>query len=80
MPLHICDPETDALVRRLAKERGVSLTEAVHWAVSCELARIDGAEVPLAERLAPIQARLKTYEKTGLVADKAFFDDLWSKS
>jgi antitoxin VapB len=80
MPLHISDPETDSLVRRLAKERGVSLAEAVHWAVSRELARIDGAETSLAERIAPIQARLKTCGKTGLDADKAFFDDMWSES
>ncbi|MBW8784950.1 MAG: type II toxin-antitoxin system VapB family antitoxin [Novosphingobium sp.] len=39
MALSIKDPETDALVRRLASERGVNYTAAVRLAVSNELAR-----------------------------------------
>ncbi len=43
MPLSIKDPETDALVRKLARALGLSLTGAVRHAVTNELAR----DVPL---------------------------------
>lgn len=39
MALSIKDPETDALVRKLAKARGTSFTGAVRLAVENELAR-----------------------------------------
>lgn len=39
MALSIKDPETDALVRRLAKARGTSFTGAIRLAVENELAR-----------------------------------------
>jgi antitoxin VapB len=42
MALSIKDPETDALVRRLARARGVSFTSAIKLAVNNELAK----EVP----------------------------------
>ena len=57
MAISIKDPETDELARRLAKETGESLTEAIRLAVrerlERELRRGDG----LAERLLEIGRR-----------------------
>lgn len=71
MALHIRDRETDELVRRLAEIRNVGLTEAVKLAVGNELRRL-----PLAERIRPYQERIARAGRTGLKADKAFFDEL----
>ena len=74
MPFHVRDPETDNLVRELAKRRGIGLTEAVKLAVGAELRRC-GADDRI-ERVREIQARLAARPRSGLLADKAFFDDL----
>jgi len=37
--LHITDPETDGLVRRLAASRSLGVTEAIKLAVTNELAK-----------------------------------------
>jgi antitoxin VapB len=71
MALHIRDAETDRLVRQLAEVRGIALTEAIRIAVGNELRR-----VPLRERVRPLQDRLEAAGKTGLKADKAFYDNL----
>ncbi|AQR61542.1 transcription factor [Brevundimonas sp. LM2] len=76
MAFHVRDKETDALVRELALRRGVGLTEAVRLAVEGELAR-QGREV--AEKRARVSALLNevdAWPRTGLKADKAFFDEL----
>src|SRR5437868_4142085 len=52
MAFHVRDPETDALVRRLAKKEGVGLTEAVKLAVQAKLN--DASRVPLGEKLKKI--------------------------
>jgi antitoxin VapB len=75
MPFHIRDPETDILVRQLAHKRGLGLTEAVKLAVSAELKR-EAEKVPLRERIRPLQAEVAAWPRTGLKADKAFFDEL----
>ena len=75
MAFRIRDPETDRLVRQLATMKGIGLTEAVKLAVAEELRR-ERQAVPLWERLKPIIESLEKYEDTGLVVDKAFFDDL----
>jgi len=75
MAFHIRDPETDTLVRELARKRGVGLTEAVKLAVGAELKR-DVDQIPLRERIKPLQAEIAAWPRTGLKADKAFFDDL----
>jgi antitoxin VapB len=75
MAFHIRDEETDTLVRTLAKQKGVGLTEAVKLAVQGELKREKEA-IPLWERLQPIQDRVLAHPPTGLEADKAFFDEL----
>jgi antitoxin VapB len=75
MPFHIRDPETDTLVRELARRKGIGLTEAVKLAVSNEL-KNDAARVPLRERLRQISEHIAAYPDTGVQSDKAFFDDL----
>lgn len=75
MILHVRDDLTDALVRKLAQQRGLSLTEAVREAVEQALER-DQRKEPLWERTADIRARLGAYPRTGQVADKEFFDSL----
>lgn len=78
MAFHIRDPETDALVRLLAKRKGVGITEAVREAAERELAR-EGEKLSLWERTADLRAEVASYPKTGLKADKAFFDDMWGQ-
>lgn len=74
MSFHVRDPKTDALVRELARKRGVGLTEAIRDAVDAELRR--DLEGEFMARVRRIQARVAARGRTGLVADKAFFDDL----
>ena len=68
------DEETVALVARLAARKGVSQLEAVRLAVQAEHDRTEGA--PLRERLEQFCADHPMPPPTGLVADKAFFDEL----
>lgn len=75
MPFHVRDAEADALVRELARAKGIGLTDAVKLAVRNELKRAAEA-TPLRERLRRIAAPLAEYPSTGLMADKSFFDDL----
>lgn len=63
------------LATTLAERGRVTKTEAVRRALENELARIDG-EKTLKERLKPIQERLAAVPRTGLKADKDFYDDL----
>ena len=75
MPFHVRDPETDTLVRELARRRGVGLTEAIKQVVGAELKREPAGSDYLA-KVRAIQDRIAQRGRTGLVADKAFFDDL----
>ncbi len=75
MALHICDAETDRLVRLLAERKGVPLTEAIKVAVRNELER-EEQRPGLWERLKPLHERVASRPSTGLEADKAFFDGL----
>jgi antitoxin VapB len=75
MPFHVRDPETDALVRDLARKRNIGLTEAVKLAVNNELARGEPRQ-PMIERIREIQQEIARAPRTGLHADKAFFDEL----
>lgn len=43
MAIHVRDPETDSLVRRLARRKGVGLTDAIREAVANELERDEKA-------------------------------------
>ncbi len=75
MSFHVRDPKTDAMVRELARKRGIGLTEAIKQAVDAELKRDDAAP-DFMEEVRRIQQRIAARGRTGLVADKAFFDDL----
>ncbi|MEQ1939944.1 type II toxin-antitoxin system VapB family antitoxin [Mesorhizobium sp. CN5-321] len=85
MVLHVKDVETDDLVRRLASERGIGITEAIKEAVQEALQsdreRQSRREADsLEERLKPLLDRLDRLPRTGLRADKAFFDELWGEA
>ena len=75
MAFHVRDSETDTLVRTLARQRGIGLTEAVRLAVRGELER-EARAVPLRDRIAALRADVLRRPETGQDADKAFFDDL----
>jgi antitoxin VapB len=76
MALFIRDEATDQAVRRLARLKRKTLTETIREAVEHEYERVR-SEIPLIERLKPIQDQLRALSKPGgLPADKAFFDEL----
>ncbi len=75
MPLYIKDDAVAELVSRLAELRGTTKQEAVRVAVQSELERAVAA-VPLRERLEKLWRDHPLPPPTGLVADKAFFDEL----
>jgi antitoxin VapB len=76
MAFHVRDPATDLAVRKLARLKGKSLTATIREAVEQEYER-ERRKIPLAERLKPIQDRVKALSKPGgLPADKAFYDEL----
>ena len=73
MPFHIRDFETDRLVRELARKKRSGLTETVREAVRRELNEVN-KRLPLAERIKGIQDDFAAFAKTGLKADKPFYD------
>lgn len=75
MPLNIRSEEVNRLAETLASKAGVSKTEAVRIALVNELGRQE-QRVPLAERLKPLLDRMDAVPRTGLEADKAFYDSL----
>ena len=75
MAFHVRDPKTDAVVRELAKRKGVGITEAVREAAEHELER-EESKLSLWERTADLRAEVASWPKTGLKADKAFYDSL----
>ena len=82
MAFHVRDPKTDALVRELARNRGIGLTEAIREAVEKTLADDavgNGVQPSLADRLKPLLDEMDRLPRTGLKADKKFFDELWGE-
>lgn len=76
MAFHVRDPEADALVREVARRRQIGLTEAVKHGMQALLDR-DEAEVQARiARMRAIRQELATVPRTGLEADKAFYDSL----
>ncbi|RXF72913.1 type II toxin-antitoxin system VapB family antitoxin [Hansschlegelia zhihuaiae] len=78
MAFHVRDAETDRVVRQLAARKGESLTDAIRHACEAELAKLD-EPADRARRLAAMRAivdEIATWPRTGLVADKAFYDAL----
>ena len=74
MPFHVRDPDTDALVRELARKRGCGLTDAVKLAVANEFRRDDGRE--MLANIRELQEEVARWPDSGLDADKTFFDSL----
>jgi antitoxin VapB len=79
MAFHVRDAETDRVVRELARLKGATLTETIREAATKELDAIVAAEAekdkrPFLERIKDIQERLAARPKTGLKADKEFYD------
>jgi antitoxin VapB len=82
MAFHVRDPKTDALVRELARSRGIGITEAIREAVEKSLAEDaaqKGGQPSLAESLKPLLDEMDRLPRTGLRADKKFFDELWGE-
>ena len=76
MAIHIREPEADKAVRKLAAVLGVSLTEAIRISAENELKRVESQADSRRNSIALIQDRLLAYGRTGLKADKAFYDEL----
>ena len=76
MSIYIKDVETDKAVRKLAKLRNSTVTEAVRSAVIKELEAEKNLEFDEAA-VATILAKIDSWPKTGLKADKDFFDSLY---
>jgi antitoxin VapB len=78
MTIYVKDEATSKAVRKLAKIRGTTLTDAIHSAVKDALAHETSAKKRGKdwEALKALQAEIAKYPKTGLKADKAFYDEL----
>jgi len=77
MAFHIRNEATDALARRLARLKGVGLTEAVHEALRLEVERLQ--KEPSASELAVDfcrRLRARGDPERGRPVDKRFFDEL----
>jgi antitoxin VapB len=75
LPFHVRDAETDTLVRRLAAETGVGITDSIKLAVANELERRATGQ-SLAERIKPLQDYIAARRITPEQSDKEFFDEL----
>jgi antitoxin VapB len=73
--LSIKNDEVEAMARSLARRHGKGVTEIIGIALK-EKAERDAAEPSLWEKLKPLHAELAKLGRSGLVADKAFYDDL----
>ncbi len=78
MAFHIRDPETDRLARELARLQGDGITNAVKSALEAKL-REQRHKVPLLERIKDLTDEIAAAPKTGLKADKAYFDEMWGQ-
>jgi antitoxin VapB len=75
MTFYVKDPATDKAVRKLAKLKGITLTEAIRTAVEAELER-EKSDVN-EKAIDAIIAKVASWPDTGLKADKAFYDSLY---
>lgn len=79
MGLSIKNEAVETLARDLARRHGTGVTEIIRLAL-VEKAEREAAEPTLWEKLAPIHEELKKAGKTGLVADRAFYDEINGES
>jgi len=78
MTFYVKDPITDKAVRKLAKLKGITLTEAIRVAVEKDLAAENAAKSDVDEAAVDaIIAEVASWPKTGLKADKEFYDSLY---
>ncbi len=75
MPFYIRNEAINQLAAKLAARKHISKIEAVKFALENELRRLD-QDLPLRERLRPLQERVLARPATGLEANKAFYDGL----
>ena len=75
MIIHVRDERVDTLARELADIRGISITDAIREALQSALAS-ESEKPSLWERTQDIRHRIAAYPRTGLEADKAFFDSV----
>jgi antitoxin VapB len=78
MALHIKGAKAEDAIRKLARLRKVSLTEAAGAAAEEALKR-DRSLLSVEERLAEIHAAIRAAPDTGVKLDKKFYDDLWGE-
>jgi antitoxin VapB len=74
MPYTIKDAEMEKVIRQLAQIKGKPILDSILEACLNEIER-ERRKVPLWDRLLPLLDRVVA-PKTGLKADKPFFDDL----
>ncbi len=75
MAYSIKDPETDRVIRELARLKGKPIVDSIREACVHEIER-ENAKVPLWDRLQPLLDRVASAPKTGMTADRQFFDEL----
>ena len=75
MAFYVKDPATDKVVRRLAKLKGKTLTETIREAVENEY-RHSRSEKTIGEKLDELADRFSALPRSGLEADKSFYDEL----
>ncbi len=77
MGIYVKNPATEKAVRKLAKLRGITLTEAIQNAVDKELAAEKAKKSDVDDAaIDDLIATVASWPKTGLKADKEFFDSL----
>ena len=77
MPLNIRDEAVNQLAEKLASTARVNKTEAVRLALTNELARRGKLREASLVELRVLQDEFAARPKTGLSADKAFYDSLY---
>jgi antitoxin VapB len=75
VPLNIRSEEVNILAQQLASLKKVSKTEAVRQALQEAVTR-ENDNVPFMDRIKEIQDRVAARGRSGLEADKAFYDSL----
>jgi antitoxin VapB len=75
MTFYVKDSATDKAVRKLAKLKGKTLTETIREAVEKEYQN-SKKKLSLRDGLDELTARFSELPKSGLEADKAFYDEL----
>lgn len=79
MPLNIRSDEVNRLAEKLASRAGVSKTEAVRLALVNELERREAATDDFLDKIRSIQDAFAAFPKSGVKADKAFYDSLYDE-